>query len=295
MRILGPFAASALLLTGCGREDEVKDDAPAAGTHVQSGSRTARGKYKGASEGWVLQSTNEGVALVYSKSGNPAVRLICPAGGKRLLVNVPDFRPVSSEERLSFGSGGEVVALVADTRGDRQRGGVSGAGSVPENLPALAKGPIAVNYGYQNSGPHIAPPPELARAFVAACREDPTSPPRQRRPAGQVSACLMQDGERLHNLPLRAIGTEPFWSAQIEGRCVIYSHPEDQEGTRIWTRFNLGPNGERTWSGALRDRRFELTVRPQAGCSNGMSDRRYSYAAELAVNGELRRGCAQLR
>jgi len=76
----------------------------------------------------------------------------------------------ASEEGLSFGGGGEAVALVADIRGDQQRGGVSGTGRVPENLPELIGGPIEVNYGYQSSGPHVAPSSELARAFVAACR-----------------------------------------------------------------------------------------------------------------------------
>ena len=44
-------------------------------------------------------------------------------------INVPGFRPVGSEERMTFGSGGEAHTLVADTRGDRQRGGVSATGA----------------------------------------------------------------------------------------------------------------------------------------------------------------------
>ncbi|MBA3677533.1 MAG: hypothetical protein H0W74_09050 [Sphingosinicella sp.] len=295
MRIAGSVAALSLLFTGCGRGDEAGDDATAAGTKVQTDGRTVTVPHQRASDSWDLQSSGEGVALVYSKSGNIAVRLFCPSGGSELLVNVPAFRPVASEERLSFGSGGEAAALVADTSGDRQRGGVSGAGAVPENLPALVGGPITVNYGYQNSGPHVAPSSEFARAFAAACLGGTTPPPRQPPPLGEVSACLKQDGQRLQNPALRAVGTEPFWGAQIEGRCVTYSHPEDQDGTRVWTRFTPAPNGGGTWSGSLGGRHFELIVRSEPGCSDGMSDRRYPYAAEVAVNGERRRGCAQLR
>lgn len=184
---------------------------------------------------------------------------------------------------------------MADTSGDLKRGGVSGTGPVPENLPALIKDPIAVNYGNQNSGPYVAPAPELARAFVAACHKGTTLPPRQPPREEQISPCLVQDGERLHNPPMRAIGTEPFWGAQIEGRCVTYSHPENQEGTRIWTRYKPGPNGGGTWAGTLGNRRFELIVRPQPGCSDGMSDRRYPFAVDLSVQGERRNGCAHLR
>jgi len=103
----------------------------------------------------------------------------------------------------------------------------------------------------------------------------------------------VQGNERLRIGALRAVGTEPFWGARIEGRCVTYSHPEDQAGTRIWTRYSAGTGGGGTWSGALGGRRFELRIRPQPGCSDGMSDRRYPLAAELFVNGERRTGCAE--
>jgi uncharacterized membrane protein len=106
------------------------------------------------------------------------------------------------------------------------------------------------------------------------------------------SPCLIQDGESLSMTPLRAIGTEPFWGARIEGRCVTYSHPEDQQGTRVWTRYSAGPDGG-IWVGALGGRRFELRTRAAAGCSDGMSDNRYPFAVSLTVHGEERRGCAE--
>lgn len=103
----------------------------------------------------------------------------------------------------------------------------------------------------------------------------------------------MQGSERLTVAPLRAIGTEPFWGARIEGRCVTYSHPDNQQGTRVWTRYAPRPGGGGTWTGTLEGRPFALRTRPQAGCSDGMSDRRYPVAVELTVGGEERRGCAE--
>ncbi len=118
-----------------------------------------------------------------------------------------------------------------------------------------------------------------------------TTPSKSPEPA---SPCLIQDGKRLDVKPLRAIGTEPFWGARIEGRCVTYSTPEDQAGTRIWTRFSgTAENG--TWSGALGGRRFELKTSPDARCSDGMSDNIYPIAVALLVSGEERRGCAEPR
>lgn len=109
--------------------------------------------------------------------------------------------------------------------------------------------------------------------------------------SANVSACLIQDGKELRITPVRAIGTEPFWSAQVEGRCVTYSTPEDQKGSRIWTRFNPGPDGG-VWVGSLDGKPFKLVTRLRQGCSDGMSDRSYPLDAMLTVRGEERSGCA---
>lgn len=282
MRTPTMLATAALLLSGCGERDgpltNVSADRPAA----PEAARAA---------GWDLQSSGEGIALALrSGAGAVAIRLFCPAGDNRLLVNVPSFKAIGSEERLSFGSGGEVVALVADPGGDVQRGGVTASGSVPGTLAALVSGPVSASYGAQTSGPHAAPPAHLARAFVAACSDDAAKPvPPRPRPAG---ACLSQDGKPVPDNRLRAIGTEPFWGARIEGRCVTYSHPEDQRGTRVWTSFS-GTASRGSWSGALGGSPFVLRTRAQAGCSDGMSDIRYPIAVTLTVGGEQRSGCAE--
>lgn len=111
--------------------------------------------------------------------------------------------------------------------------------------------------------------------------------------AASVSPCLVQGTERLGVEPIRAIGTEPFWSARVEGRCVTYSTPEDQQGTRIWTRYSQEADGRRAWIGQLGGKPFEMRTRPEPGCSDGMSDNRYPIAVELLVNGDKRSGCAE--
>lgn len=118
------------------------------------------------------------------------------------------------------------------------------------------------------------------------------SPQAAAKPEPATHPCLVQDSEPLRISPLKAIGTEPFWGARIEGRCVTYSHPEDQTGTRVWTRFTPGPDGG-TWAGALGGGKFELRTRNAPGCSDGMSDRRYPFAVTLIVHGERRTGCAE--
>jgi uncharacterized membrane protein len=92
---------------------------------------------------------------------------------------------------------------------------------------------------------------------------------------------------------LKAVGTEPFWAARIEGRCVTYSHPDNQSGTRIWTQFT-GTRDNGVWTGFYEGARFVLRTRRAPGCSDGMSDRRYPIAVSVTVKGEERSGCADL-
>jgi uncharacterized membrane protein len=118
----------------------------------------------------------------------------------------------------------------------------------------------------------------------------PARPGATPAPAG--GACDTQDGEGLPWIRLRAVGTEPFWGAGVRGRCVTYSHPEDQAGTRVWTKFS-GNAASGSWTGYYKGQAFSLRTRPQVDCSDGMSDRRYPIAVLLTVMGEERQGCAE--
>lgn len=117
--------------------------------------------------------------------------------------------------------------------------------------------------------------------------------PVQSSPDVKKHPCDTQDGEPV-TYKFKAIGTEPFWAAEVQGRCVTYKTPEDQQGMRVWTHVDTGPEGP-AWNGALRGKQFQLYVRPAdpAGCSDGMSDKVYSMDAVLRVDGETRNGCAE--
>ncbi|MDQ3143307.1 MAG: hypothetical protein M3Q57_00305 [Pseudomonadota bacterium] len=287
-------AIGAALLAACGEREAsipsnmavVEPEAPA--PDAPAPDAPAKGR-----QGWELLSSGEGTALRLVREGASAVHLFCPSRSGRLAVNVAGFKPIVSEERLSLGSDGTAIALVADSGGDALRGGVTGEGPVPEELGAILSGPISASYGAQTVGPLPAPSEADRTALLSACAKK-ASTPVPPKPTASSGACYMQDGERLTMTPLRAIGTEPFWGARIEGRCVIYSTPEDQAGTRIWTKFNPGPDGG-IWSGALGGRQFELRTRPAPppGCSDGMSDNRYPQSVTLRVRGETRTGCAK--
>lgn len=89
---------------------------------------------------------------------------------------------------------------------------------------------------------------------------------------------------------LRALGTEPFWNARIDGKMLTYTTPEDQEGRRAFLVRRDHADGA-DFSGKLGGAAFHLamTRRP---CSDGMSDRTYPFAVVLTLGSARREGCA---
>jgi uncharacterized membrane protein len=82
------------------------------------------------------------------------------------------------------------------------------------------------------------------------------------------------------------IGTEPFWNGRIQNDGLTLSRagqPDvsaDNTGVRV-------EDGAGVWGvGGLV---FKLRPEP---CSDGMSDRRYDYRAEVTINGDVLKGCA---
>jgi len=152
-------------------------------------------------------------------------------------------------------------------------------------------------------------PPSAMLLLLAACGQQPTagngkneSAPtssaassQSRTAASAVGPCRMQDGRQIPANALHAVGTEPFWAADVEGRCVTYSTPENQKGKRIWTEFQGASLEDGSWTGTLNGKPFVLRTSPDDGCSDGMSDKTYSLSATLSVRGEERSGCAEPR
>lgn len=178
---LGLIVITATFLASCGKPQDAAETRPSARAATASPSPASSispepNSGPDTAERWSLQQTSQGVVLALLRSDRSAVvRLFCPGGEDRLLVNVPSFRPIDSEERLSFGSADDAAALVADTRGDTQLDGVTGAGKVPGDLAALIGDRLSASYGAQSSGPHPAPPLNLSRAFVTGCSKKPAA------------------------------------------------------------------------------------------------------------------------
>ena len=92
------------------------------------------------------------------------------------------------------------------------------------------------------------------------------------------------DGETL-----RFTGTEPFWGGSVTGQTLIWTTPENPDGTTIQVQRFAGNNGL-GFTGNLGGSSFDMAV-TQAPCSDGMSDRTYPFTVTLRLSGDVRNGC----
>lgn len=95
---------------------------------------------------------------------------------------------------------------------------------------------------------------------------------------------------------LTLTGTEPFWGLEIAAAATDGSHsarftqPSDIEGREFSVTRFAGNNGF-GFSGELAGEAVQVAITP-GDCSDGMSDRRYPFAATVAWGESTLLGCA---
>jgi uncharacterized membrane protein len=125
---------------------------------------------------------------------------------------------------------------------------------------------------------------------VAACGDRSRS-----RPADStvvpVDSPRAPDAATAMALPLRALGTEPFWALDVDSTGLRFITPDDTSGIRFPPAAPSAIGDNVVWMGETD--RAAIAVRIWPGrCSDGMSDRVYAYAAIVRLSGTEYRGCA---
>lgn len=85
--------------------------------------------------------------------------------------------------------------------------------------------------------------------------------------------------------PYRALGTEPFWSLQIDGRTMRYEPAVGRPVIVAKPRPIVGINGE-----LYRTRRMIVDI-THTRCSDGMSDRIYADTVRVRIGRQQLNGC----
>lgn len=135
--------------------------------------------------------------------------------------------------------------------------------------------------------PRSVPPPAPSSdpATKEAADMKDTTPPQ----GAQGKRAAGQENEPV--LAFRGFGNEPFWSARVDGDTLVFSTPENQEGTTLHGRRMPSLTGM-VFAGKDGDRDFNLTLTP-GDCNDGMSDNRYEYKATFILGDATYKGCGE--
>lgn len=90
-----------------------------------------------------------------------------------------------------------------------------------------------------------------------------------------------------------ASGTEPFWSAEIipaEQRIVLKDLATNSVQVFPYQPASVG-GGVYRFETQTAEQKLVIIIRNEP-CSDGMTDRKYNYTAEVILNGQTRTGCA---
>jgi hypothetical protein len=172
MRFILPIC----LLTACGSVSEAPDNkldlpVPSGPPVVQQVDEMEPVAPPTTGPAWESVASGAATAVRLTETGGSVLMSIaCLSGPRRVVVTVPSFTPIGSEDRFSFGIDQEPVTLVADPTKQKQPG-VTGEGPVPENFDDLLRSAkqISAHYGNQKAGPYPAPPEALRKALANAC------------------------------------------------------------------------------------------------------------------------------
>ena len=127
----------------------------------------------------------------------------------------------------------------------------------------------------------------IAGVALAGCYDRKEVKPKT---AAEPQAAAVLGGVDLGQ-PVRALGTEPFWSVEITPDALIYTRV-DQPTQRAPNRGATVQGTVATFASSTDLNQALNVVLIATECSDGMSDRTYPLTAKVEIGGESLTGCA---
>ncbi|WP_439476373.1 COG3650 family protein [Brevundimonas sp.] len=126
----------------------------------------------------------------------------------------------------------------------------------------------------------------LAVLALGACSpaDEPAPPSEAPEPAPVLGGVDLDK-------PVRALGTEPFWSVELTGTEMVYTAPEPPE-QRAPQPDPLVQGTTATWEAETADGTALRVTLIATECSDGMSDRTYPLTAMVKLGERELIGCA---
>ena len=123
-------------------------------------------------------------------------------------------------------------------------------------------------------------------ALTACSREERPAAP----PAGPAEPAPVLGGVDLTQ-PVRALGTEPFWSLELDGQAMVWSNADGETARAEQPDPAIQGTTAKYEARTTDGEAFEVTL-IATQCSDGMSDRLYPLVAQLEIGDRKLSGCA---
>ena len=144
----------------------------------------------------------------------------------------------------------------------------------------------------------VLPVVALVPMILAACQ--PATAPQTEAPAENATRTAATDaavtepmlGAVNLNQPLRALGTEPFWSLNVDKNALAYSSIDVETPITGQAQAPEVTANSAVWRATLSDGSAVVLTLSNTECSDGMSDRTYALTAKVELAGQVLNGCA---
>lgn len=124
----------------------------------------------------------------------------------------------------------------------------------------------------------------LVLALGACDTSAPVKPAGEKAPEAKLASVVL-------DAPIRVLGTEPFWHAEIAPDALVLTRMDQQALSAPNKGFEVNGNVVH-WTSVLPDQTPLKITLTGADCSDGMSDRIYPLSAMIEVGTETLTGCA---
>ena len=110
--------------------------------------------------------------------------------------------------------------------------------------------------------------------------------------AGALAGCQPPPAPAAPARSFWVAGNEPFWAIQIDSVGIRYRTPDDTAGVRFPPMAPIVRGDTLQWVGRSERDTFDIVVW-KGSCSDGMSDREWTWTARVTVGGTSHHGCAR--
>jgi uncharacterized membrane protein len=122
--------------------------------------------------------------------------------------------------------------------------------------------------------------------LITACGPSPMGSSEDAAPPADAPVAVGPD----YSGDFDAVGTEPFWTLKVRADGLTLARPDHADVT-IASPGPRADGDQGVFDASAGEQRLVLRLTP-GDCTDGMSGRHYGYLAEVWVDGETLKGCA---